>query len=138
MSKKKTEFASLEDLNHFVKVVNEEFILTQGHGHRLYRGFTNQYTRKYCSTFPSGATMRVYTHEAILLHKLGILQRAQGYETSHLCHVQSCINPEHLACEPKSMNNERKHCNDERKRLGSSTYCRPQGHGESGPCLRSD
>ena len=33
-----------------------------------------------------------------------------NYEMSHLCHIKTCINPNHLSYEPKWMNSVRRNC----------------------------
>ena len=39
-------------------------------------------------------------------------------EASHLCHVKTCILPDHIAFEPHALNNERKICNHQGMCIG--------------------
>ena len=39
-------------------------------------------------------------------------------EASHLCHVKTCILPEHIAFEPHAVNNERKICTKQQMCIG--------------------
>ena len=55
---------------------------------------------------------------SVLVHRLvyfichpSDVNRAAGLEVSHLCHNKSCVNPDHLLLESRTLNRNRKKCN---------------------------
>ena len=133
------KFVSSDDLNHYVKMIQEDHakeIQTFGAGHLLFQNATkDEYKRVRCSSFPSGAKMRPFVHQAILLHKMKLLNIPKYHSSSHLCHIPNCINPDHLVLEPSHVNNDRQRCNNERGVKGPN-FC--WGHGVYGHCLPSN
>ena len=70
--------------------------------------------------FPSGnrVLMRVSRVVYMIKHKMMEIPRVDQHnnilEVSHLCHQTLCVKPDHLVLESKALNNERKHCLEQR------------------------
>lgn len=83
----------------------------------------HQYRRIYRKC-PSEAVYYMYSHQIVALKKCDMLQYpSDKHETSHLCHVKDCINPNHLVIEHGNINKQRTHCLDERILRHDPTYC---------------
>ena len=70
--------------------------------------------------FPSGnrVLMRVSRVVYMIKHKMMEIPRVDQHnnilEVSHLCYQTLCFKPDHLVLESKALNNERKHCLEQR------------------------
>ena len=132
-------FTSQDDLDHFLKMLYKENILTRD-SHTIFLGKTGKVGKtykKFQCDLPSGVKgFRVKVHIPVLLKKLNILQMEEGMETSHLCHIKHCINPEHLNAEPHHINNNRQTCVNYRIELSDNSFC--TGHGDYPRCIPKD
>lgn len=77
--------------------------------------------------------IRAYVHQVALLKKLGCVKLQEGHETSHLCHNKRCMNMDHLASEPHSINMSRVACANERLSRGVADFC--FGHEGYSQCI---
>ena len=129
-------FSSFEDLNYFFDRIysQKDNLLTHG-SHLLFRNSTPGYKQMQV-TVPSGRKVRCYVHQVIASKKFNMLSFQDGMETSHLCHIKNCVNPAHIAIEPRHINNNRIHCSRERNDVGNASYC--VGHGACSPCVSQD
>lgn len=117
-------FFTFEELDFFYDKIfmKKKCILTHG-SHLLFRNESDQTYKQMQVTLPSGRKVRYYVHQVIILKKLNVLSMENGFETSHLCHIKNCINPDHLTAEPHQINNSRIHCSRERNDCGDMSYC---------------
>ena len=114
---------SISQINHiYDEVVMGRRKLTYQDDHILYNAPKNTYTRT-SKTFPGGPKIYFYVHQVALLYKLQITKLSEGHETSHLCLIDSCVNPEHLRSEPHQVNMGRVTCKAERRCRGDPHYC---------------
>lgn len=117
-------FSSFEDLNYFYDKIysQKSHLLTHG-SHLLFRNDVNQAYKQMQVTLPSSKRVRFYVHQVIVLKKLNCLSMEKGLETSHLCHIKNCVNPDHISAEPRHINNNRIHCSRERADTSDPSYC---------------
>lgn len=57
---------------------------------------------------------RIKAHRAAYFVKHNTLELPDGMECSHLCNRPACIEPSHIVAEENEVNNERKHCFNQR------------------------
>ena len=81
----------------------------------------------------SGVVVREYCHRIALMKKMKTVNIPTGLETSHICHMKACMNPEHVVAEPHNINMSRLACFNESKRL-NQPFCYG-GHAEYPSCL---
>ena len=99
------------------------------HEHILLRHNGKHNYRRVYRKCPSEAVYHPYAHQVIALKFSDTLGLPDNHETSHLCHIKDCIQPNHIVIEHQSINKERNHCLDERKLRNDSTYCSKSHNG---------